>query len=102
MEKFSNIIYAASSLIIPNPFGGRLDTFDKLFGVVLTFLYYLAGPVVVVMIVYSGLMFLWGRGEPAKIKMAKDILLYALIGLAIILIGNGFIVLLKSILALGG
>lgn len=87
---------------IPNPFSGQIKTFNDLIDATILFLYYLAGPVVVVMIVYSGLMFLWGRGEPAKIKTAKDILFYALIGLAIILIGNGFVVLLKSILALGG
>jgi NADH:ubiquinone oxidoreductase subunit 4 (subunit M) len=54
------------------------------------------------MIILSGLFFLIGRGEEDKIRTAKKILTYALIGLVIVLIGSGFITLLESILALGG
>jgi hypothetical protein len=89
-------------LNIPNPFGGQLDTFDKLFGVVILFLYYLAAPIVVIMIILAGLLFLIGRGEPSKVQTAKKILTYAIVGLVIILIGRGFIALLESIFALGG
>lgn len=88
-------------LSIPNPFGGQLDTFNKLFDAIITFLYYLAGPVVVVMIIFAGLKFLFAKGEPSKITEAKNILWYAIVGLVIILIGRGFIALLESIIALG-
>ena len=87
---------------IPNPFGGQIDTFDQLFGAILLFLYYLVAPIVVIMIILAGLLFLIGRGEPSKVQTAKKILLYAIIGLVIVLIGSGFIALLKSIFALGG
>ena len=91
-----------NGLSIPNPFGsGGLDTLQKLLDAVITFLYYIAGPVAVVMIVASGVLFLFAKGDTGKIKQAKDILLYAIVGLAIILIGSGFIKLIKSIFELG-
>ena len=88
-------------LSIVNPFSGQINTFDDLLKAIINFLYYLVGPVVVIMIIASGLMFLFGRGEPNKVSTAKRILLWAVVGLAIILIGRGFIELLKSIIALG-
>ena len=86
---------------IPNPFSGEIDTLDDLFNAAVLFLYYIAGPIVVIMIILAGLLFLFGRGEPSKVNAAKKILLYAVIGLVIILIGQGFIALLKNIIDLG-
>ncbi|MEK7138928.1 MAG: hypothetical protein AAB799_01985, partial [Patescibacteria group bacterium] len=57
--------------------------------------------IAVIMIVYAGVIFLTSRGEPAKVTQAKQILLYAVVGLAIIMIGKGFITLIESILNLG-
>ena len=92
---------AFGGLSIPNPFGGQIDTFDDLLGVAISFLYYIAGPIVVIMIVIAGLLFLFARDDSSKVQTAKRLLLYAIIGLVIILIGNGFVVLLRSIIALG-
>lgn len=75
---------------------------QDLFDAVITFLYYVAGPIVVIMIILAGLFFLFARDQADKINTAKKILTYALIGFAIILIGRGFIALIESILALGG
>ena len=77
------------------------DNFLELIDVLATWLFNLSIPVVVVMIVYSGVMFLTSRGESARIIQAKQILLYAVVGFAIILIGKGFITLIESILNLG-
>ena len=86
---------------IPNPFAGSINTFDDLINAIILFLYYIAGPIIVAMIVLAGLFFLFGRGEPNKVEAGKKILFYAVIGLIIILIGRGFIELLYSILRLG-
>lgn len=42
-------------------------------------------PLLVVMIVYSGWLYLFARGDPGKIKSAHDMFLYTLIGGAILL-----------------
>jgi|SRR3989344_4775760 len=92
----------AFTLKIPNPFSGNINSIQDLFDATVTFLYFVAGPIVVIMIILSGLFFLFARDQADKITTAKRILTYALVGFAIILIGRGFIALIKSILALGG
>ena len=79
----------------------QADNLLELIDVLATWLLNLAIPIAVVMIVYAGVMFLTSRGEPAKVTKAKQILLYAVLGLTIILIGKGFITLIESILNLG-
>ena len=87
---------------IPNPLKGGADDFSELVKIIAEWIFNLAIPIAVAMIVYSGILFLTAGGEPGKITKAKDVLKYAVIGLAIILIGSGFITLIKSILELGG
>ena len=84
---------------LENPIGA--GNLLELIDVLATWLFNLSIPIVVVMIVWSGVMFLISRGEPAKITKARQILLYAVVGFAIILIGKGFITLIESVLNLG-
>lgn len=90
------------SFEIPNPLKGGADDFTSLVKIIAQWVFNLAIPIAVAMIVYAGILFLTSSGEPAKITKAKQVLTYAVIGLAIILIGSGFITLIKSILELGG
>lgn len=87
---------------IPNPLKGGVTDFSSLVKIIAEWIFNLAIPIAVAMIVYSGILFLTAAGEPAKVTKAKDVLKYAVIGLAIILIGSGFITLIQSILELGG
>jgi hypothetical protein len=86
---------------IPNPLGPGNNTLIGLINAIADWIITLAIPVVVIMIIYSGIMFVTAKGDPAKVTKAKDILKWALVGLAIILIGKGFITLIESILQLG-
>lgn len=90
-----------TGLNIPNPFSGQITSLSDLFNVIIAALYYVAGPIVVIMIIAAGLIFLFSRGDSNKVQTAKRLLLYAIIGLVIILIGSGFVKLLESILKLG-
>lgn len=65
------------------------------------FLFQIAIPIAVIVIIYAGILFLTSQGKPEQINKAKTVLLYAVIGLAVILIGQGFFTLIKSILDLG-
>ncbi len=56
-------------------------TLTNVFNVVLA----LAGAVAVAFIIWSGLQFMLSQGEPAKIKSAREGILYALIGLVIVM-----------------
>ncbi|MEX2090615.1 MAG: pilin [Candidatus Paceibacterota bacterium] len=87
---------------IPNPLSGGADDLAGLVKVLAQWLFNLAIPIAVVMIVYSGVLFLTAQGNPQQVTKAKDVLKWAVVGLAIILIGSGFVTLIQSILDLGG
>ncbi len=87
---------------IPNPLKGGATDFAGLVKIIAEWIFNLAIPIAVAMIVYAGILFLTSSGEPGKITKAKQVLTYAIVGLAIILIGSGFVTLIKSILELGG
>ncbi len=86
---------------IENPLKGGANDFAGLVNIIAQWIFNLAIPIAVAMIVYAGILFLTAAGEPAKVTKAKEVLKYAVIGLAIILIGKGFVTLIKSILELG-
>jgi len=67
---------------------------DSLFGI--------AVPIAALMYIYAGIKMMLSRGKPEGYREAGKIILYTSIGLAIILIGEGFVSLIKSIIALGG
>ncbi len=107
---------APTPTLIPTPTStpGETQTFDfsldnpleadnlvELINVIATWLLNIAIPIAVAMIVYAGVLFLVSRGDTAKVVQAKKILLYAVVGFSIILIGKGFITLIESILNLG-
>ncbi|PIR42100.1 MAG: hypothetical protein COV30_00140 [Candidatus Yanofskybacteria bacterium CG10_big_fil_rev_8_21_14_0_10_37_15] len=86
---------------IPNPLKGGADDLSGLIKIIAQWIFNLAIPIAVIMIIYSGVLFLTAQGNSQQVTKAKDVLKWAVVGLAIILIGSGFVTLIKSILELG-
>lgn len=86
---------------VPNPLQGGANTVAELVGIIVKWIFSIAIPIAVAVIVYSGILFLTSKGDPGKVTKAREMLQYAIIGLAIILVGSGFISLIRSILELG-
>jgi hypothetical protein len=89
------------SFSIDNPLKGGADDVGGLVRVIAQWLFNLAIPIAVIMIIYAGVLFLTAQGNPTQVSKAKDVLKWAVVGLAIILIGSGFVTLIQSILDLG-
>jgi len=87
---------ATRTMEIPNPVG--TNTFEGLVQNVAKWFYYVMIPVASIVILYAAFLFLTSGGEEEKIKKAKRAITYAVVGIAIILIGAGFITLIKSLL----
>lgn len=85
---------------IKNPLGGAND-FTELIKKISQWLFNLSIPVAVAFIIYGGLQFLFAGANPELAMRGKKTLLYAVIGLAIVLIGYGFVTLVQSIIGLG-
>ena len=57
----------------------------------------LLSPIVTIMILYGGFLFVTARGDVEKLQLAKSTILYAFIGTAIILGAKGFSTLIASV-----
>lgn len=81
------------------PFGPT--SFTELLNVIITWIFNIAIPIAMIMIIWAGLTMLTAGGKPANYEKGKKMLGYAIAGLVVIFIGKGFISLVKSILELG-
>ena len=86
------------NLTVPNPLGGTGDI-TGLITKIAWWIYDLAFILAFIMLAYGGIQYIISSGEPAKTKKAKETIVNALIGIAIILIGRGFITLVQSIIS---
>ncbi len=68
---------------ICNPLGNT-STLDQVLNIVISTVQVIAGILAVVYLILAGLKFVLAGGDPAKIKKARDMLLYVVIGIAII------------------
>lgn len=82
---------------LENPLGS-VKTVQGVIGLLGTWLFNLAMPVGVIVIIYGGVMMLSSAGNPKQYKTGTTALKYAVIGLAILFIGKGFVSLVVSIL----
>ena len=71
------------SSVITNPIG--INDISGLFDLILSIVITLAIPLIAVMIVYAGFLYLTAQGNTDKISKAHTALLYTVIGAAIIL-----------------
>ena len=54
--------------------------------------------VAVIMIVASGFLFITAAGDAEKVKKARNLLIYALVGVAVALLANGLIALVRMVI----
>jgi len=80
---------------------GGYDNLVDLVKAIGRFIFNLAIPVAVILIIWVGIKFMTAQGETTKITEARKMLLWIVVGLAIIFIGQGFVTLIQSILKLG-
>ena len=84
------------AVCIPNPL--KACSFKELIEAIIKFLQELAAVVTAIVIVLAGYNFVTSMGDPAKVSQAKKMVLYALIGLAIILMAQGIIALIDTVI----
>ncbi len=98
--KSSSAVPLSFTLNIPNPLSAT--DFGDFLKKLSNALFALAIPAAVFIIIWAGVRLVLSRGNQIEIAAARKMLWYAILGLAIILIGGGFISLIRSILNLGG
>lgn len=91
---------AQVSLTIGNPLGGG-GTLTSLIDGLTTWIFNIGIPIALIVIIWAGIKMVTSRGNPGTVGEAKSMLWYGIVGLAIILIGRGFVALVQSVLSLG-
>ncbi len=90
-----------STFTVPNWLRGEPKDLVSLLDIIAKWLFNLAIPVAVGLIIYAGVLLMTAGANPAYVKKGGNILKWVAIGLAIIFINKGFISLIRSILELG-
>jgi hypothetical protein len=85
---------------IENPLTAQ--SFESLIDTLISFIVTIGVVVAPIVILYAGFLFMTSGGEPDKVKMAKNLILYCLIGLGILLLGKGLISVIKDIFQVKG
>lgn len=85
------------AVAIPNPL--KADTFEELVNAIIGFITKLAFAVAPIMILIAGFLFVTGGGNPGSLQRAKNIILYTVIGLAVILLAGSLIKIIEDLLS---
>lgn len=72
----------------------------ELIDAILNWIFWLSIPIAVMVILYAGIKMMTAGGDAKRFQNSRKILLWAVVGLAVIFIGEGFIALIESILDL--
>lgn len=84
---------------IPNPL--QAQSLTDLLNKIIDFLIVIAAPILVIMVLWAGFLYLTSGGDPTKVQTANKTLMWAAVGFAIILISKGFTLLISNILGGG-
>ena len=89
-------VLAAQIIEIENPL--EAESFEELLNTIVTFIYWIAIVIAPLMIMIAAFFFLTAGGDPKRVDTARRIILWTVIGLAIILFAKGLISVLKQII----
>ena len=85
-----------SAVEFQNPL--EYETFGELIDAIIKFIFYIAVVVVPLMIIVGAFYIITAGGDPKKIGAGKNIIIYTLIGLAIIMLARGLVAMIESLI----
>jgi hypothetical protein len=91
-----NTVLAEGSQTFENPFGGA-GNLNELFFQIINVLLVIAVPIIIFFIIFAGFTYVTAQGNPEKIKLASQSLLYAVIGGVIILGSSAMMVIVRNL-----
>ena len=84
------------TICICNPLSSQ--TFEEVISSIINFIFNISIVVAPLMIVWAGGLYITSSGDEKKITTAKNIIVYTLSGLAIVLLSTGFVAIIRQIL----
>jgi membrane protease YdiL (CAAX protease family) len=90
-----SVPFSAKAITFGPPFG--TESSEKLIDTIANFIFWVAMAIVPVMIIVAGYYFLTSGGEPEKIRTAKRIIFWTIVGFVIVLLAREIISIIESI-----
>lgn len=76
----------------------KWQTFQEAIEAIISFLFWVSVALVPIMIIIGGAYFVFSGGSPDKVRMAKNIILYTIIGFLIVLLAKAIVSVVKEII----
>lgn len=86
IELFAAPVYQPDTSILPKP-SADMTQLDMVLGIVFAIL----GAIAVLVIVLAGVKYIIARGEPREMAQARNMIIYALIGLAVCILAYSIV-----------
>ncbi|MBZ9569572.1 hypothetical protein KJA16_01450 [Patescibacteria group bacterium] len=86
----------AGAIRIPNPL--EAETFEELIENLIDFIFWVAAAIVPLMIIIAAFYFITSVGNPDKVRTAKSIILWTVVGFTIVLLAKGIVSVIKQII----
>jgi len=83
-------------ICICNPL--KAESFEEIIDNVIDFIFTISFVIAPLMIVWAGATYITSAGEPKKVETAKNIILYTIAGIAILLFSKGFVAIINQLL----
>lgn len=90
-------ILASAAISIENPLG-QGATFDRIIQNIVKFVQTIIAPLATLMILIAGFLYMTAGGSPEKIKKAHQTLIWALVGIGIVLLASSAAAIIQSII----
>ncbi len=87
-----------AAITIPNPLGSGGKDIPTLINTIAKWLLGIGTVIATIVVLWSAFLFMTSGGSPTRVTQARQTLLYAIIGLAILLLANGVTLLIQNFL----
>jgi hypothetical protein len=84
------------AVTIENPL--KYDSIEAIISAVVSFITMVAFAIAPIIFIWAGFKFYFAGGDPGKAKEATNLIKWAVIGLAIIIVANGIILVIKDVI----
>ncbi|MBI2042427.1 MAG: hypothetical protein HYT21_01580 [Candidatus Nealsonbacteria bacterium] len=85
-----------SAVDFPNPL--NVGSFEALLEAVMNFIFWVGITLAPLMLIVAGLMYVTSAGSPTGVTKAKNLMLWTLVGLAVLIAAKGLVSVIRSIL----
>jgi len=89
----------AMALEIPNPVGPQNQTIPDLIDKIATWLLEIGATIAVIIVIWAAFLFMTSGGSAEKVTTARKTLLYAIVGLTILLLAKGVTLFVQNVLS---